>query len=93
MSNASHLLGQARELFNKKDFAKASETLVRVVKLEPMNSEAFYFLGLSYGYTGNKDKSHEALLQSVSLDESNPNYLGDLGVSFFNQGDKDKALN
>lgn len=92
MSNASHLLGQARELFNKKDFAKASETLARVVKLEPTNHEAFYFLGLSYGYTGNKDKSHVALLESVSLDESNPNYLGDLGVSFFNQGDKDKAL-
>ena len=92
MSNASHLLGQARVLFNKKDFEKASETLVRVVKLEPKNHEAFYFLGLSYGYIGNKDKSHEALLRSAELDGNNPDYLGDLGVSFFNQGDKEKAL-
>lgn len=93
MSNASHLLGQARELFNKKDFAKASETLARVVKLEPKNHEAYYYLGLSYGYTGNAEKSHEALLESVALDDSNPNYLGDLGVSFFNKGEKEKALN
>ena len=92
MSNASHLLNQARELFNKKDFGKASETLARVVKLDPKNHEAFYYLGLSYGYGGDKKKSHEALLKSVELKDGNPNYMGDLGVSFFNKGDKDKAL-
>lgn len=53
--NFEQLLAQGKSEFKSRQFADAVTTLEKAVKLNPMNSEAHYFLGYSYDRLNSAD--------------------------------------
>ncbi len=92
MSNVNHLLQQAKELFNQKDFRKSIELLSRVTALDPYHHQAYYHLGLSYRYTDRLHQSLEALEKCAALKPDFPDYLSELGIGLFHLERKKEAL-
>ena len=53
--------------FQKKDYLQAIEYLERAAEMSPLNVEAYYYLGLSYGKINEIEKAREFLSRVIEL--------------------------
>ena len=87
MSGGAGELSRAEQAFNNKDYATAALQLEAFLEGEPDDTEARYFLGISYLETGQYDKADRLFRQLL---EGNSAYTYEgawyLALSFLRQG-------
>ena len=60
----------AQEPYSKKDYPKALEMFEKVVKADPTNGDAYYYIGLCKWQTEGQDSAVEPLAKSVVLNKA-----------------------
>ena len=75
-----------------KDFKKARENYLSVLKLEPSNFTALSNLGVVYSTTGDAVKAKEYFLKAYAINPENSDLCNNLGAIFSNEGNRDEAI-
>jgi tetratricopeptide (TPR) repeat protein len=60
----------AQEPYANKDYPKALELFEKVVKVDPLNGDAYYYIGMCKWQTGGQDSAVEPFAKSVVLNKS-----------------------
>lgn len=88
-SNAHVALGYAQAMLGRD--AKAKDSFLRALEIDPANSYALRNLGGLYGKENNFDKSIECLEKSFSINREDQQTAYGLAYSYFYSGRLDKA--
>jgi tetratricopeptide (TPR) repeat protein len=75
-----------------KDFNKARENYLSVLKLEPGNFTALSNLGVVYSTTGDAAKAKEYFLKAYAQNPDNSDLCNNLGAIFSNEGNRNEAI-
>ena len=92
------MINSAFALIKKKDYLNASEILKKMIKLDPKNSDAHHYLGVTYIYINKLDEAISEIQYSIVLSPNIILYQKNLGLAYCNLGvkyipeDKKKAL-
>jgi len=70
---------EIKSLLRDKKWLEAQTLLKQVVAAEPMNAEAYFFLGQSFLYSNDAAQALPALEKAVELDPTNSRYVRHLG--------------
>ena len=92
------MINSAFALINEKEYSKASELLKQMIKIDPKNSDAHHYLGVSYIYLKRLEEAISEIQYSVLLSPNLTLYQKNLGLAYCTLGikyipeDKKKAL-
>lgn len=76
-NNESSLLTRAKYYFYQNDFDKAEADFNEIIKTNPVNEKAIYFLGIINEFNGNYQKAIELYNQLIKISR-NETYLNDI---------------
>jgi tetratricopeptide (TPR) repeat protein len=86
------LLRQAYQVYDDKKYDEAIMLYEKVLKTDPVNSDAWFYLGYSYEKVGKRDKAIEAWRKSIELKPDNAEAHYNLGVTLGVKGETEEEI-
>jgi tetratricopeptide (TPR) repeat protein len=90
--DADHWLDRGGLLLTYGNYEAAIRCYQKAIELEPLNVQAHFNLGVSYGELGDHGKAIEVIDRSIELDPENGKFFFGRGRVFLLAGKKEKAM-
>ena len=79
ITNTEHFLELAQKNLHQNQLGEAIQICAQIVKTEPNNQYAFYYMGLANFKLGKPQIAIQQLQKAIELDSERPEFLCDLG--------------
>ena len=91
-SNGQSLLAEGVALMHQGQFAEAEAAFLDLLKREPRNANAWYFIGLTLAQAGRLEEGVGHLRRAITLELGNALFQLNLGVALLQLGRNEEAL-
>jgi len=88
----SEMLIESFECQQKGEYDKAISILNKMIEIEPANSDAHHYLGLSYMQQHNFNKAISEMELAIRLSPNLDNYYNNLGLTYWKTKQREKSI-